>query len=110
MSAMSASCPTQLGCSLVLGLLQTRCQAILPIPTRGIWLLTLCMFIFPRAPGFRLTYVISGHNITEIAFDGTKIAGAKSHDFFGDGSMFLLDAPGVSIYIFSNLGFSSSAC
>jgi hypothetical protein len=42
--------------------------------------------------------IVSGHNITEIVFDGVKIAGAKSHDFFGDGSMFLLDAPGVSDY------------
>jgi hypothetical protein len=45
----------------------------------------------------------SGHNFTEISFDGVKIAGAKSHDFFGDGSLFLLDAPGVSTDRFRDL-------
>jgi hypothetical protein len=40
-------------------------------------------------------------------WDGIKIAGQKTHDFFGDGSLFLLDMPGVSVlphyFIFRSL-------
>jgi hypothetical protein len=55
-------------------------------------------------------HYFSGHNITEIAYDGVKIAGAKSHDFFGDGSMYLLDAPGVSIHPVSLMTSRTNSC
>jgi hypothetical protein len=37
-----------------------------------------------------------GHDVTELTFDGPKIAGQKTHDFFGDGSLMLINMPGVS--------------
>jgi hypothetical protein len=40
--------------------------------------------------------VFRGHDITELVLNGTKIAGQKTHDFFGDGSLTLIDMPGVS--------------
>jgi hypothetical protein len=39
--------------------------------------------------------VFRGHDITELVLNGTKIAGQKTHDFFGDGSLTLIDMPGV---------------
>ncbi|KFZ19873.1 hypothetical protein V502_03452 [Pseudogymnoascus sp. VKM F-4520 (FW-2644)] len=39
-----------------------------------------------------------GRNVREIAFSGNlKIGGFPAHDFFGDGSLYLLDAPGHAV-------------
>jgi hypothetical protein len=39
----------------------------------------------------------SGRNLREISFsDDFKIGSFRAHDFFGDGSFYLLDTPGVS--------------
>ena len=41
-----------------------------------------------------------GRNIQEISFDGTfKLGNFPAHDFFGDASFFLLDAPGVGLVV-----------
>lgn len=39
-----------------------------------------------------------GRKLTEISFSKSKlsIGGFRAHDYFGDGSLYLLDAPGVS--------------
>jgi hypothetical protein len=55
------------------------------------------VYEFRSCIGLRAHGILSGHNITEVAWDGVKIAGQKTHDFFGDGSLFLLDMPGVSV-------------
>lgn len=40
---------------------------------------------------------IRGRNVREITFDGQlKVGQYRAHDFFGDGSFYLLDVPGVS--------------
>jgi hypothetical protein len=36
--------------------------------------------------------------MTEVIWDGVKIAGQRTHDFFGDGSFYLMDLPGVCSY------------
>jgi hypothetical protein len=43
-----------------------------------------------------------GREVVEIEFkdDAPTIAGLKAHDYFGDGSFYLLDAPGVCSSIF----------
>jgi hypothetical protein len=40
---------------------------------------------------------IRGRIVEEISFNGPLIAGAQSLDYFGDGSFYLVDMPGVSI-------------
>jgi hypothetical protein len=40
----------------------------------------------------------SGHNITKVDFANSKLtfSGLKAVDYFGDGSFYLLNTPGVS--------------
>jgi hypothetical protein len=38
-----------------------------------------------------------GREVEEVSCKGPKIGGFASHDYFGDGSFYLLDTPGVSI-------------
>jgi glyoxylase-like metal-dependent hydrolase (beta-lactamase superfamily II) len=40
----------------------------------------------------------AGRNVMEMSFEGSelKIGGFRALDFYGDGSFYLLDAPGVS--------------
>lgn len=40
----------------------------------------------------------SGHKVTEVSFNGTNLtfSGLPALDYFGDGSFYLLNTPGVS--------------
>jgi hypothetical protein len=43
-----------------------------------------------------LTHVFSGRLVEEVQFDDSfKIGPFRAHDFFSDGSLYLLDVPGV---------------
>jgi hypothetical protein len=35
--------------------------------------------------------------VVEVAFDAGVVGGMPAHDYFGDGSFYLLDAPGVRV-------------
>lgn len=54
---------------------------------------------YPSNPdGMVLESDFAGREVREISFDGsTVISGFKAFDFFGDGSFYLLDAPGHTI-------------
>jgi hypothetical protein len=49
-----------------------------------------------------IVLVQRGRSVQEISFSTNDlvIVGMSSHDFFGDGSFYLLDAPGVCRLIF----------
>ncbi|KAH8916347.1 Metallo-hydrolase/oxidoreductase [Atractiella rhizophila] len=52
---------------------------------------------FPKQPTSQvLDKDTAGRKVTEVQFDG-EIAGFRSHDYFGDGSLYLLDTPGHCI-------------
>ena len=53
---------------------------------------------YPTKPGCAIHESdYAGRELREIAFDGElTIGGFKAFDYFGDGSFYLLDSPGVS--------------
>lgn len=44
-----------------------------------------------------LTIHYSGRNVRELKYGGLKIGDFDALDYFEDGSLYLLDAPGVSL-------------
>jgi hypothetical protein len=49
---------------------------------------------------------LNGRSVEEIAFDenSLRIGGLRAYDYFGDGSFYLLEAPGVSYFIRTRCG------
>ena len=70
-------------------------QGTLILPS---WKQTMCKFLIFRITKLK-SYLLrsfpSGHELREITFDPNyKIGRFRAHDFFGDGSFYLLDVPG----------------
>ena len=51
-----------------------------------------------------------GREMREVNIESTslRLGGFRATDFFGDGSFYLLDSPGVSIYLQSNIPWGHS--